>query len=187
LDSLAKAPRILIYRLRRQGLRPTLMWALDHTVRGITGANLRAFSQITPALFVGGQYRRRGWPRMRRWGITAVVNMRSEFDDRAAGLAPARYLHLPTEDDGAPSLAQLAEGVRFIADEIAAGGAVYIHCGAGVGRAATMAAAYLVHTGDSPAQAWDKIRAVRPFIKPTEVQIGQLERFSEQKEAWPTR
>ena len=143
----AKAFRILRRRLAEQGLRVTALWALDHAVRAIAGANLRSVSQITPQIHVGGQYRRRGWPRMAARGITAVVNLRDEFDDNDAGIAPARYLHLPTLDDHAPSLEDLDRGVAFIAEEIERGGVVYIHCGAGVGRAATLAAAYFVRAG----------------------------------------
>jgi hypothetical protein len=178
MQSALKGLRILKSRLALQGVRATALWAADHGVRIVTGANIRRVSRIVPGLYVGGQYRRRGWPRMASWGITAVVNMRIEFDDRAAGIAPPRYLHLPTVDDTAPTLEQLQAGVEFIAREIAQGGGVYIHCGAGVGRAATMAAAYLVHTGSASQEAWDSIRRVRPFIRPTAVQGAQLERFA---------
>ncbi|HDD23994.1 MAG TPA: hypothetical protein ENF52_00965, partial [Chloroflexi bacterium] len=58
-------------------------------------------------------------------------------------------------------------------------GGVYVHCGAGVGRAATMAAAYLVSTGLTPDQAWARLRAVRPFIRPQPVQSAQIQRFAE--------
>ena len=175
---LHKGLRILKYRLGQQGLRTTALWAADHIVRIITGAPIESLTQITPQLYVGGQYRRRGWPALARRGITAVVNMRSEFDDQAAGIAPSRYLYLPTEDDDAPTLQQLRAGTAFIAEEIAQGGRVYIHCGAGVGRAATMAAAYLVSTGLSPDAAWALVRRVRPFIRPMAAQIAQLEHFA---------
>jgi predicted protein tyrosine phosphatase len=174
-----KGLRILWERITRQGARTTVLWAIDHGVRVVVGANIRALSEITPRLHVGGQYRRRGWQRLARRGITAVVNMRIEYDDRAAGIAPPRYLHLPTLDDTAPTLAQLDEGVAFIADEVAQGGTVYVHCGAGVGRAATMAVAYLIHTGLSAEEAWAQVRRVRPFIRPAAAQIAQIERFVE--------
>jgi protein tyrosine phosphatase (PTP) superfamily phosphohydrolase (DUF442 family) len=176
---LLKALGILWQRINSQGLRVTAWWAADHAVRIVTGANIRRVSQITPQLHVGGQYRRRGWTRLQARGITAVVNLRIEFDDAEAGLAPARYLHLPTVDDEAPSPEHLSEGVAFIAEELAGGGSVYIHCGSGIGRAATMAAAYLISTGLTLEEAWARIRAVRPFIRPTAVQIWQIERFSE--------
>jgi len=138
----------------------------------------RRYSQITPQLFVGGQYYGSGWPALAAWGITAVVNMRTEFDDHQAGIAPARYLHLPTTDNTAPTLEHLAAGVAFITQEIARGGGVYIHCKSGIGRAVTMAAAYLVSTGLTPVEAWARIRDVRPFIRPTAAQVTQLERFA---------
>lgn len=168
---------ILRRRLTEQGLGVTAWWAADHAVRVITGANLRQVSQITPHLHVGGQYRLRGLSRLEERGITAVVNLRIEFDDEEAGIAPDRYLHLPVVDDHAPTLEQLEEGVDFMADEIAQGGAVYVHCGSGIGRAATMAAAYLISTGLTEDDAWAKIRSVRPFIRPTAVQVERIERF----------
>jgi protein tyrosine phosphatase (PTP) superfamily phosphohydrolase (DUF442 family) len=174
---------ILWSRFTRQGLRVSALWAADHTVRILTGAPIRRVSQVTPQLHVGGQYRRRGWRRLAARGITAVVNLRIEFDDAAAGIVPAsiaseRYLYLPAVDDTPPTLEQLRQGAAFIAEEIARGGGVYVHCGAGVGRAPTMAAAYLVSTGMTPDQAWARIRAVRPFIRIKPGQIAQIERFA---------
>jgi len=180
VKTIVKAFRILWERLTQQGLRATFLWAADHTVRRITGAPLRYVSQITPSLHVGGQYRRRGWSQLSARGITAVVNMRIEFDDNDAGIAPPRYLYLPTVDDTAPSLEDLQKGVAFIQEEAARGGGVYVHCGAGVGRAAAMAAAYLVGTGLSPDEAWARIREVRPFVRPQAVQVEQVERFAAQ-------
>ena len=179
LNKLTKGMHILWSRITQHGLRVTMLWAADHAVRMATGAPIRRVSQITPHLHVGGQYRRRGWPRLAARGITAVVNTRVEFDDNDAGIAPPRYLYLPTVDDEPPTLEQLQEGAAFITEEIARGGGVYVHCGAGVGRAATMAAAYMVSTGLTPDQAWARIRTVRPFIRPKPVQIAQVERFQQ--------
>jgi len=179
LRKTAKGLGILWCRLTQQGLRVTVLWAADHAVRIITGAPIRSLSQITPQLHAGGQYRRRGWPRLASRGVTAVVNLRVEFDDNDAGIAPARYLYLPTVDDTPPTLEQLRDGVAFITEEIAQGGGVYVHCGAGVGRAATMVAAYLASTGLTPDRAWTRVQEVRPFIRPKPVQVAQVERFAE--------
>ena len=175
---LAKALGILWNRLRVQGFQTTVLWASDHVARIITGAPIRKLSQITPQLHLGGQYRRRGWTRLAARGVTAVVNMRSEFDDSRAGISPSRYLHLPTIDDEPPSLEHLRAGVIFTSREIHGGGGVYVHCGAGVGRAATFVAAYLVSTGLTPRQAWTRVRAVRPFVRPWPAQMEQVERFA---------
>jgi protein tyrosine phosphatase (PTP) superfamily phosphohydrolase (DUF442 family) len=175
----SKLYRILERRLREQGVWTTCLWAADHTVRRIAGANILSLSRITPHVHVGGQYRRHGWPKLVARGVTAVVNLRIEFDDQEAGIAPPRYLYLPTIDDDAPTLEQLEQGALFIAEEADRGGSVFVHCGAGVGRAPSVAAAYLVHTGMSPQEAWACIREARPFIRPTQVQIAQLERFAQ--------
>jgi predicted protein tyrosine phosphatase len=180
---LSKALGILRYRLGQQGLRVTLLWAADHAVRMLMGAPIRRLSQVTPQIHLGGQYRRRGWPALASRGITAVIDMRAEFDDREAGIAPSHYLYLPTIDDTAPTLEQLQAGVAFIEAELARGGGVYVHCGAGVGRAATMVAAYLIHAGMSLDEAWARIREVRPFVRPMPLQVAQLERFASQEQA----
>ncbi len=173
-----KGIQILGQRLGDQGLRVTAWWAADHLVRIVTGAPIRRVSQITPSVYIGGQYRGRGWRRMASWGITAVVNLRTEYDDRVRGIAPPCYLHLPTLDDHPPTLDDLRTGVDFIAAEVARGGAVYIHCGSGVGRAPTLAACYLLQTGLTPQEAWALIRRHRPFIRPNQEQREQVERFA---------
>lgn len=180
-----KGLRILRDRLTQQGVRVTTLWAADHLVRIVTGAPSRSVSEITPQLHVGGQHRRRGWDRLQARGVTAVVNLRAEWDDKAAEIAPQRYLYLPTIDDTPPSLADLRAGVEFITEELERGGAVYVHCGSGVGRAPTMAAAYLVSTGLSPGEAWAKIRAARPFITPKPGQVSQVRRFAEEPRPTP--
>jgi protein-tyrosine phosphatase len=189
-QKLIKNAGILWSRFTRQGVRVSVLWAADHAVRILTGAPIRRVSQITPQLHVGGQYRRRGWRRLAARGITAVVNLRTEFDDAAAGVLPAtiaseRYLYLPTVDDTPPTLEQLRQGAEFIAQEVARGGTVYVHCGAGVGRAPTTATAYLVSTGLTPDEAWARIRAVRPFIRIKPEQAAQIERFARSIEQSP--
>jgi dual specificity MAP kinase phosphatase len=107
-----------------------------------------------------------------------VLNLRSEFDDQVAGIAPPRYLYLQTSDDYPPTLEQLDQGIAFISEEIARGGAVYVHCGAGIGRAPAMVAAFLISTGLTADQAWSRIRDTRPFIRPKPAQFEQIERFA---------
>lgn len=175
-----KGLEILWQRLTRQGVWVTMWWAADHAVRILTGAPIRRVSQITPGLHVGGQYRRRGWPTLESRGITAVVNLRAEFDDAKAGIAPKDYLYLPTEDDHAPTMEALRMGVAFIAEEVEEGGAVYVHCGSGIGRAAAMAAAYLIDGGLTADEAWSRIRKARPFIRPTPPQLKQIEDYAGQ-------
>lgn len=173
----AKGLRIVLHRLRTQGLWTTLVWVWGRGLPKLTGVPLVRYSQITPALYVGGQYGTRGKRKLERLGVTGGVNMRIEFDDAAHGLALDSYCHLPTVDDAAPTLEHLRDGAAFIDREIAAGGKVYVHCAGGVGRAPTMAAAYLITQGMTLADAIALIKQHRPFIRIMPPQIEQLKEF----------
>lgn len=172
-----KGGRILRNRLREHGLKTTLVWVYGRGIAKLTGVPPLRFSRVTPNLYVGPQYNARGKAFLEENGITAGVNLRVEYDDAAHGLAFARYCHLPVIDDAAPTLEQLAQGAAFIAAEIESGGTVYIHCAGGVGRAPTMAAAYLISTGMTLAEALALIQRVRPFILLTPPQTAQLEAY----------
>jgi len=172
--------RLLRVRLMTQGLKPTLQWMGNVFNRQLFDRPPRSQCQVTPQLFVGPQFRQRGWRHLLSWGITGVVNLRREFDDCSLGVSIPHYLHLPTTDDDPILSEDLQRGVDFITREIDHGGKVYIHCGAGVGRAPTMAAAYLISQGDTPDQAYARIRATRSFIRPTRGQREELQRYYEQ-------
>ena len=176
-----KVLTILWDRLRHQGLRTTLVWLYGRGVPKLTGVPLLRFSQITPQVLVGGQYRGRGKRKLEAHGVTGGVNLRAEFDDAARGLALAEYCYLPTADDHAPILEHLAEGAAFIARVTGNGGKVYIHCAGGVGRAPTMAAAYFITQGMTLDEALALIRRTRPFIRIMPPQMAQLKRFEAQQ------
>jgi dual specificity MAP kinase phosphatase len=130
-------------------------------------------------VYVGPQIGRWGQQRLWRLGIRASVNLRVEFDDVIAGVAFPEHLRLPTVDNEAPTLEHLAAGVAFIERVVAAGGRVYVHCQSGVGRAPTLAVAYLVSTGCELAEALSCMQRVRPFVALTPPQQVQLARFAE--------
>jgi hypothetical protein len=177
LRFLKKGFLILYRRLRTQGLRTTLLWAYGRGMPAITGIPILQYCQVTPQLYVGSQFKKPGKLLLQQRGFTGSVNMRIEKDDAALGLALAQYLHLPTVDDDAPSIEHLDKGIDFIRQVVQSGGKVYIHCGAGVGRAPTMAAAYLIAEGYTLDQALAMIRKARPFITITPPQMAQLEQF----------
>jgi hypothetical protein len=173
-----KGLRILLWRLRHHGIRVTFTWAWTRLYLWLMGRPVLRYCQISPDLYVGGQMNARGWHWLAARGLTASLNMRSEFDDAVYGLGSENYLWLPTDDDHAPTLDQLRQGVGFIRETLERGGSVYVHCASGVGRAPTMAAAYLVSTGLTPGEALALIRKTRPFIKPTAAQVAVLEEFA---------
>lgn len=179
----AYPPALFVYivyrRLVEQGIRVSWLWIKDKLVRRIRGYSPPELSQVTDLLFVGGQHRHHGLQAMRDLGIRAIVNMRQEWDDAAHGLALDAYLWLPVIDDAEPTLEQLTRGADFIHQQITQGHGVYIHCAAGVGRAPTMAVAYLIYTGESVERAWERVCQRRPFVRPTPPQQAITRAFAE--------
>jgi protein-tyrosine phosphatase len=168
---------IVIRRLRVQGLGTTLLWLYAVGVARITGRVPLRYSRITPHLYVGPQFGRRGKSALQRIGVTAAISLRAEFDDKAHGLALTQYHYLPIIDNTAPTLKQLEEGVAFIRSIISAEGSVYVHCGSGVGRAPSMAAAYLIAEGLPVDDAVAQIEQVRPFIRILPAQMERLREY----------
>lgn len=170
--------RRLYLHFKYQGFRNGLLATYDKLARFWTGGPLARYRAVTDKIWIGGQPRGAGITTLRKNGITAVVNMRGEYDyAEEAKLRELKYLRLPTDDNGAPSLADLKTGAEFIKKELAEGGRVYIHCWEGIGRSATMAAAYFVSEGATPAEAWARIKKVRPFIRPTQTQLERVDEF----------
>lgn len=149
----------------------------DQISRRSTGVPVWHLSEITPQLLVGGQHYPSGYPAMLDYGVSAIVNMRSNHSDVEKGIAGERHLHLATVDNTPPSVDDLLRGAEFVRSEIERGGKVYIHCAVGCGRAPTMAAAYLISTGFSPNDALKRIKKVRPFVHPTRKQRDVLDEF----------
>src|SRR5215217_2499521 len=83
----------ILHQLYKQGIWITVLETVDQGVRRIRGAPAEHFTRVTPQLHVGGQYSRKGWAILAQRGVTAAVNMRSEYDDRNEGFLPPHYLH----------------------------------------------------------------------------------------------
>src|SRR4051812_40133392 len=99
LEDVPRILEILLREIKRRGLWVASQYTFDHVVRLSLGAPPEVYSRITDKVHVGGQYTAGGWRRLHQRGITAVLNMREEFDDAAAGISPSHYLYLPTIDD----------------------------------------------------------------------------------------
>ncbi|NJN37170.1 MAG: dual specificity protein phosphatase family protein [Nitrospiraceae bacterium] len=167
------------WSLLRVGPKGVFLRLYDQFKRKVTGTPVWEYSRITPNLYVGGQHI--NLEGMDTEGITAIVNMREEyFSDEKRGIGGKRHLHLATLDNTPPSMEALDKGADFIHQEINTGGKVYIHCGVGIGRAPSMAAAYLIkYENLNAADAMNLIRKTRPFIHLTPKQYKQLDTFAE--------
>lgn len=176
-------------QLKTQGPRLSFLAGLDKLWRMLTGQPMWRFAWITPEILLGGQPARNLWQKLAKRGVTGVINMRHEYDYREEiGHLSLRYLHLPTIDNTAPTLEQLRLGKAFIEREVSGKGKVYIHCWEGLGRGPSMVAAYFVSQGKTADEAWEIIRVIRPFIRPTQEQIERLaefERLQHEPEANP--
>jgi protein-tyrosine phosphatase len=105
-----------------------------------------------------------GYRALAEAGVTTVVDLRAEddlhVDEAALGELGIRRIHLPMRDGQAPK-PELVQ--RFLEVVGSSDGTVYVHCGAGVGRTGTMAAAYLVQRdGVSGLEAMRRNLAVGP-------------------------
>lgn len=83
-------------------------------------------------------------------GVTTVIDLRAEADltvrdGLLAELGMERF-HLPIRDGQLPSAEQAQEVLRIVEQ---AGGKVFLHCGAGVGRTGALTAWYLNATGQT--------------------------------------
>lgn len=151
----------------------------DHLHRVVAGIPTLKKSQITAQLFLGGQYNLKGLKKLKKMGITAIVNMRTSSIYNEAHFEGFRYLHLPTIDNTPPTLQDLITGASYVEHEIKNKGKVYIHCRQGLGRGPSMAIAYLLKIGTSYEDSYNLIKSVRSFINPRPGQIVRLKELEQ--------
>lgn len=136
---------------------------------------------VADDLAIGGRILDDEWLRLRKAGITAVVDCRAEGRDPEAllGRLGMSFLHLPTPDSGDFTDALVAQGAAWIDAQRAAGRPVLVHCRAGKGRSVLLGAAALARRDISPDDALARIRARRPIVTPTPGQLARLRRYWE--------
>lgn len=110
-------------------------------------------------------------------GIVADISLEEDSVDQPFGVEA--YLWLPTADHTAPTQEQLALGVKMIETLVAQKKKVYVHCKNGHGRAPTLVAAYLIHSGYTEADAEALIKRQRPEMHLEAAQRQALKTFAE--------
>jgi protein-tyrosine phosphatase len=113
-------------------------------------------------------------------GVTHIINMQIEFDDRPlAQRYPVQVLHNPTDDDFMPKPPELFQaGVKFALEALKGpNGKVYTHCAAGVHRAPMMTLAIMRALGWSLKDAKELILQRRYVVDFADVYVESVEKF----------
>lgn len=111
------------------------------------------FAEVDDRLWRGAAPTGAGLQALAAEGVTTVVDLRAEDGIETQETTRRRLgitrVHLPLRDGQVPTRDQVD---RFLKAVSGSPGRVFVHCGAGVGRTGTMAAAYLVATGQATAR-----------------------------------
>lgn len=153
-----------------------------HDMRGVS--NFRA---VDERVWRGAAPSLEGYRSLARNGVTTVVDLRAE--EGAVPVEPAvlelglRHVSIPVRDGQTPTKREID---RFLRVVDSSDGVVFLHCGAGVGRTGTMAAAYLVSSGRaSPAEALRRNLALGPPSLEQIAFVAEFDGGDVDRPTWP--
>jgi protein-tyrosine phosphatase len=132
----------------------------------------------------GGIWNAQNMAQLAQSGVTHVLNMQLEFDDRPlAGPFGVRVLWNPTDDDFLPKSPGLLKlGVDFALEALNDPEArLYIHCAAGVHRAPMMTLAVLCAMEWELEAAMVLIETRRPVVDFADVYVESVRYFLESR------
>ena len=128
----------------------------------------------------GGIWNDQNMAELVRLGVTHIINMQIEFDDRPlAQPYPVTVCHNPTDDDFQPKPPRLFRpAVKFALQALyEPESKVFIHCAAGVHRAPMMALALLRVLGWPLEDAMEMIQGRRYVVDFADVYVESVEEF----------
>ncbi len=125
--------------------------------------------QVRHGLFIGGMAGAVRHAELRRLGVTHVLCMASYENSREMDCRSFSYLVVSAHDSPTYPVEQHFDQVHdFITRGREAGG-VYVHCMAGISRAATAVLVHLMRSERIPLlDAYRQLKAVRPCVHPNE-------------------
>jgi len=128
----------------------------------------------------GGIWNETNMGELARMGVTHVLDMQIEFDDTPlAEPYGVEVLWNPTDDDFQPKPAELFErGVEFAQQALERPETkLYIHCAAGVHRAAMMTLAVMCARGWDIEKAMALIEGKRPVVDFADVYVESVKKY----------
>lgn len=129
-----------------------------------------------PGVFVDAEY---DLIALRRVGVTVLVSLTTPLFDPALLQAHGmRGLWFPIEDMKAPELGNARVLCQRIAELMAAGEVVAVHCHAGLGRTGTVLAAQLIWEGHTALDALEAVRRIEPRWVQSDEQVAFLDAFA---------
>jgi protein-tyrosine phosphatase len=136
---------------------------------------------VTDRIAVGGGiWNDENMEELVRCGVTHIIDMQIEFDDRPlAEPYPVKVLYNPTDDDFMPKPPALFQrGVDFALEAMdQPKSKIYIHCAAGVHRAPMMTLAIMRVLGWSLKDAMNRIQELRYVVDFAECYVASVENF----------
>jgi protein-tyrosine phosphatase len=140
------------------------------------------FDTLNDSLIVGSAFAREDVPLLVELNVGAVVSLQAEAPDpidelQRAGIVTAR---VGCEDFRAPSLSQIEAAVDAVHGFVERDLRVYLHCYAGLQRAVTIAACYLIKSEPlvwNARSALDEVCARRRNACPLREQIDAILAF----------
>jgi predicted ATP-grasp superfamily ATP-dependent carboligase len=164
----------LSFKVNSEGLR----FGFFRWITEITGIPLSRYSRVNDFLYIGGRLSKIGVYYLKFHRFKAILNLQSEFDDRQLGLKGLNYLHIKCQEFAGISIQDLSRGTEFIKSASDKKHKIYVHCAEGVGRAPTMASAFLISEGQELSTALSQVKRSRPFINILDSQICSLEDYA---------
>lgn len=154
---------------------------LSRIIGQLCGLPARTHCQVNEFLWVGAKPKLLGrmYLKMTHRHILSLVPAKSPRDQ----VATAWRTWLPLDEYVDIPLAKLDESSRVIMDLYDNDGKVFVHCREGVGRAPTVAAAFLISQGAPLAQALAEVRHGRDVAALNSLQVESLRAFARAQNA----
>lgn len=136
-------------------------------------------AQILPGLLLGNQDVAKDLARLRRLGVTHVLNLATGVPNCFP--ADFTYKRLNIRDHPDMDIKQFFEDCFKFIDQGRREGWVYVHCNAGISRAATICIGYLMSRKNMKMEdSINKVRDARPIISPNEGFMRQLRAYEKE-------